>query len=82
MCQKEYEMRAQKHNVYHMGLVTRQGAEKSLKNVGAKKFVQHYPMPPKQVLNPFLIDVKLTQNSIYLAGKIHLHYSLYFPNFT
>ena len=38
MCQEEYEKRAKNHRKYHMGLVTRVGAEKSLESVSESRF--------------------------------------------
>ena len=69
MCEKEYAMRAKKKNVYHMGLVTRVGAEKSLSEVTDRKFRQHYPVPPNKVDRVFESAVKMYHNSIYIAGK-------------
>jgi hypothetical protein len=38
MCSEEYAMRAKKSIKYHMGLVTRQGAEKSISQVSDEHF--------------------------------------------
>lgn len=69
MCEAEYRKRSQQKNVFHMGLITRQGVEKSLKSVSHKKFAQHYPVPPKAVTSAFTSNVTMYHNSIYVAGK-------------
>ena len=51
-----------------MGLVTRQGAEKSLQNVTAGHFKQYYPVPPKPLETMLTCKVKMYHNSIYIAG--------------
>ena len=69
MCSDEYAMRAKKHRKYHMGLVTRQGAEKSLSEVSEKKFRAHFPVPATIPDRPVEAKaVKLYHNSIYFAG--------------
>lgn len=70
MCAAEYAIRQKKHNVYHMGLVTRQGAEKSLQSVRDQKFRDHYPVPPKEIHEWFQTSVTMNHNSIFLAGKL------------
>ena len=72
MCDTEYKMRAKKHNVYHMGLVTRQGAEKSLRGVAPLMFKKHYSVPPISPTESFKTNVKMYHNSIYLAGKFKI----------
>lgn len=62
-------MRQRKQNVYHMGLVTRLGAEKSLMSISNKKFRDHYPVPPPVVVKPFDINVKMYHNNIFIAGN-------------
>ena len=52
-----------------MGLVTRQGAEKSLQNVTAQHFKSYYPVPPKPPETALKYKVKMFHNSIYIAGK-------------
>ncbi len=69
MCSQEYNARAKKKNKYHMGIVTRQGAEASLKNVIDKHFRKYYPVPPAPVAEPLAVTVSLSHNSIFLAGK-------------
>ena len=68
MCAEEYAIRQKKHNVYHMGLVTRQGAEKSLQSVKDSKFKAHYPVPPTEIHQWFETSVTMSHNSIFLAG--------------
>ena len=70
MCEHEYANREKNHKKYHMGLVTRQGAEKSLQNVTAEHFKQHYPVPPKPLDTSLTCKVKMYHNSIYIAGMI------------
>ena len=69
MCEQEYANREKNHKKYHMGLVTRQGAEKSLHNVTSEHFKQHYPVPPKPLDTSLTCKVKMYHNSIYIAGK-------------
>ncbi len=69
MCKKEYAMRQKKKNVFHMGLVTRVGAEKSLSGVSDAKFRKHYPVPPEEVKERFTSSVKMHHDSIYIAGQ-------------
>ncbi len=64
-------MRQKKKNVYHMGLVTRVGAEKSLSGVSDGRFRQHYPVPPEQIRVNFVSSVRMHHNSIYIAGKLY-----------
>jgi len=71
MCPKEYAERKRKCNVYHMGLVTRVGAEKSLSGVSGKRFRQHYPVPPEPVLQRFSTCISMHHNSIFIAGEIN-----------
>ena len=61
-------MRAKKHRKYHMGLVTRQGAEKSLSEVSEKKFRTHYTVPPTAPVQAVEAKVKMYHNSIFIAG--------------
>ncbi len=68
MCEAEYAMREKKHNVYHMGLVTRQGLEKSLASVSAKQFKANYPVPPDLPERPFVASVSMNHNNIFIAG--------------
>ena len=68
MCEQEYANREKNHKKYHMGLVTRQGAEKSLQNVTAEHFKQYYPVPPKPLESMLTCKVKMYHNSIYIAG--------------
>ena len=68
MCAEEYAMRAKKHRKYHMGLVTRQGAEKSLSEVSEKKFRTHYTVPPTAPVQAVEAKVKMYHNSIFIAG--------------
>ena len=68
MCEQEYSSREKNHKKYHMGLVTRQGAEKSLQNVTAGHFKQYYPVPPKPLETMLTCKVKMYHNSIYIAG--------------
>ncbi len=77
MCKKEYAMRQKKKNVYHMGLVTRVGAEKSLAGVSDERFRRHYPVPPEPVAARFKASVKMHHNSIYIAGEQN-HFSYFF----
>ena len=69
MCEEEYRDRQKNHKKYHMGLVTRQGAEKSLQNVTAEHFKTHYPVPPQPPETSLKYKVKMYHNSIYIAGK-------------
>ena len=69
MCEQEYKNREKNHKKYHMGLVTRQGAEKSLQNVTAQHFKSYYPVPPKPPETALKYKVKMFHNSIYIAGK-------------
>ena len=70
MCKDEYEKRAKNHKKYHMGLVTRQGAEKSLQGVTSEHFRHHYPVPPKIPETPLSYKTKMYHNSIYIAGTL------------
>ena len=70
MCADEYEMRAKKHRKYHMGLVTRQGAEKSLSEVSEKQFRANFSVPPTLPDQPVEGKVKMYHNSIFFAGKM------------
>jgi hypothetical protein len=69
MCDTEYTMREKKCNVYHMGLVTRQGLEKSLAKVSDKKFKDHYPVPPSVPEKQFTAGVSMYHNNIFIAGE-------------
>ena len=69
MCDAEYAMREKKSNVYHMGLVTRQGAEKSLATVSGAKFKSHYPVPPAVPELPFSTSVTMNHDSVFIAGR-------------
>lgn len=69
MCPAEYSMRQKKKNVYHMGLMTRVGAEKSLQGVTDKTFSKHYPVPPSPITCQFESNVRMNHNSIFLAGR-------------
>ena len=69
MCQEEYAERAKQRVKYHMGLVTRVGAEKSLETVPAKVFRLHYQVPPTQPESPLSIKVVLKHDSMYIAGN-------------
>lgn len=69
MCEAEYAMRRKKSNVYHMGLVTRTGAEKSLKGVADRDFRRHYPVPPRPVTQQFVHQVNMAHNSIFIGGR-------------
>lgn len=69
MCEEEYRDRQKNHKKYHMGLVTRQGAEKSLQNVTAEHFKTHYPVPPQPPETSLKYKVKMYHNSIYIAGR-------------
>ena len=75
MCEKEYKMRQKKHRKYHMGLVTRQGADNSLSGVPDTTFSQHYPVPPEEVPEQFRSEVTVYHNSIYIAGKFAIEIS-------
>ena len=85
MCETEYSVRKAKHRVYHMGLVTRVGAEKSLSGVTPDHFRAHYSVPPEPVVKgeeapPVTYEVKMYHNSIYLAGrtrKIDFYHSIF-----
>ena len=70
MCKREYEKRAKNHKKYHMGLVTRQGAEKSLQGVTSEHFRCHYPVPPKISETSLSCNIKMYHNSIYIAGTL------------
>lgn len=52
-----------------MGLVTRQGAEKSLQTVPSKHFKAHYPVPPNISQARLKFKVKMYHNSIFIAGR-------------
>ena len=69
MCDAEYAMREKKSNVYHMGLVTRQGADKSLATVPGAKFKSHYPVPPALPERPFSTSVTMNHDSVFIAGR-------------
>lgn len=69
MCEREYKMKQRQHRKYHMGLVTRQGAEKSLENVAPANFKAHYPVPPSCPKTPLTPEVAMSHNSIFLAGE-------------
>lgn len=69
MCQEEYEKRAKNHRKYHMGLVTRVGAEKSLESVSESRFRQHYSVPPIQPDLPLTWKVLLKHDAIFVAGR-------------
>ena len=69
MCEGEYKQRQKLHKKYHMGLVTRQGAEKSLQTVTAQQFKLHYPVPPKPSGVELKYKIKMYHNSIYVAGE-------------
>jgi hypothetical protein len=69
MCQGEYSMRAKNQRKYHMGLVTRVGAEKSLESVSEKLFRSHYSVPPTRPQSPLTWKVILKHDSAYVAGK-------------
>ena len=71
MCEEEYKNRAKNHKKYHMGLVTRQGAEKSLQNVTSEHFKRHYSVPPKAPETALRHKVKMYHNSIYIAGTFY-----------
>ena len=75
MCEQEYANREKNHKKYHMGLVTRQGAEKSLHNVTSEHFKQHYPVPPKPLDTSLTCKVKMYHNSIYIAGMLGFYVS-------
>jgi hypothetical protein len=77
MCAEEYKMRAKKHRKYHMGLVTRQGAEKSLSEVSDKLFRANYTVPPTIPDQAVEAKTKMYHNSIFLAGALMSHS----PNF-
>jgi hypothetical protein len=70
MCADEYAMRAKKHRKYHMGLVTRQGAEKSLSDVSEKQFRANFAVPPTIPDQAVEAKVKLYHNSIFFAGSL------------
>ena len=69
MCEEEFAKRQKQRKVYHMGLVTRQGAEKSLSGVSAEKFRASYPVPPDKAERTFKASVTVNHNSIYMAGE-------------
>ena len=69
MCQDEYANRAKNHKKYHMGLVTRVGAEKSLESVSENKFKLHYQVPPEQPQDSLLWEVVLKHDSCFVAGR-------------
>ena len=71
MCEEEYKNRAKNQKKYHMGLVTRQGAEKSLQSVTSQHFKCHYPVPPKPPETALRHKVKMYHNSIYIAGMLY-----------
>jgi hypothetical protein len=62
-------MRKKRQKVFHMGVVTRQGAEKSLEDVSVARFKEHYSVPPTQPNQPFSASVAMTHNSLFLAGS-------------
>ena len=72
MCEEEYNNREKNHKKYHMGLVTRQGAEKSLQTVPSKHFKAHYPVPPNLSQALLKYKVKMYHNSIFIAGKTNI----------
>ena len=78
MCEAEYAMREKKSNQFHMGLVTRQGAEKSLASVATNKFEAHYPVPPGIPERPFSSSVSMNHDSIFIAGRYN-KYSRHLP---
>ena len=69
MCEEEYSKRAKNHKKYHMGLVTRVGAEKSLESVSDQLFRNFYPVPPKESNSPLTWKVVLKHDSCFLAGR-------------
>ena len=69
MCQDEYSKRAKNHKKYHMGLVTRVGAEKSLETVPEKLFRQYYQVPPTQPDTILTRKIVLKHDSMYIAGR-------------
>ena len=69
MCKGEYENRAKNRKQFHMGLITRQGAEKSLSEVTAKTFRSHYPVPPSVPEEEMASKIKMYHNSIFMAGR-------------
>ena len=71
MCQEEYSNRKKNHKKYHMGLVTRVGAEKSLETVPEKLFRNHYQVPPTQPESVLTRKVVLKHDSIYIAGMFN-----------
>ena len=72
MCEEEYNNREKNHKKYHMGLETRQGAEKSLQTVPSKHFKAHYPVPPNISQALLKYKVKMYHNSIFIAGKTNI----------
>ena len=70
MCEEEYRNREKNHRKYHMGLVTRQGAEKSLQTVTSQLFKLHYPVPPTSPRKALNYKVKMSHNSIFVAGTL------------
>ncbi|XP_040576179.1 tRNA pseudouridine synthase Pus10 [Lepeophtheirus salmonis] len=68
MCKEEYTMREKKSNKYHMGLVTRQGIEKSLQSVSNSDFRDSYSVPPN-IPSLFESNVVMYNNSIYIGGR-------------
>jgi hypothetical protein len=52
-----------------MGLVTRQGAEKSLSDVSEKQFRANFAVPPTLPDDAVEARVKMYHNSIYIAGE-------------
>ena len=69
MCADEYSKRAKNQKKYHMGLVTRVGIEKSLKDVPASRFRQFYTVPPDQQELPLTWKVELKHDSAFVAGN-------------
>jgi len=69
MCQEEYAERKKQRVKYHMGLVTRVGAEKSLETVPEKVFRTHYQVPPKEPETLLTRKVVLKHDSCFVAGR-------------
>ena len=68
MCQEEYAERKKQRVKYHMGLVTRVGAEKSLETVPEKVFRTHYQVPPTEPETLLTRKVVLKHDSCFVAG--------------
>ena len=68
MCQDEYAERKKQRVKYHMGLVTRVGAEKSLETVPEKVFRLHYQVPPAEPETLLTRKVVLKHDSCFVAG--------------